>query len=244
MTSSWRRFHWRLPARHFRINRALMALLLIASPIALAACTAPAVTPRIHATATLGASDFITRNHYDEYHYDGDLGYCQFPPYPSLIVPSESVLVGSDNYFRDNTFCIEKYDWAYRAGVRFDLSELRSYAGIIIEKATLSWKIDYAKVEDSNGGYTGVRSGSDVTNCVGALMESKQNLFRKGSFLPGIPYRKGQGDVTSLVQSWVMNGDPNLGFVLVGLNESYSRNNAACVNVISHLTLTINYSRL
>ena len=230
--------------RHLRMSRTAFALLLVLPPLGLAACTVPAAAPRIHATATLSASDFITRNHYEEYRYDADIGYCQFPPYPSLIVPPGTVLVGSDNYFRDNSLCIENYDWAYRAGVRFDLSELRSYAGIIVEKATFSWKIDYAKVEDAGGGFTGVRSGSDVTNCVGALMESKQNLFRQGSFLPGIPYRPGQGDVTGLVQSWVMNGDPNLGFVLVGLNESYSRNNAACVNVISHLTLTINYSRL
>lgn len=242
MKSSPRCFPWR--SLRFRANRAMMALLLIVLPLGLSAC-APATAPRIHATATLGATEFTTHDHYELYNYDS--GFCSFISDTERFAPAGTVLVGADNFFKGDSgpfACIHKLDYAYRGGVRFNLSEFRSFAGIIVEKATLHWRIDSAAVRDASGNPSGVPNGPDVTNCVGALMESKQSIFTQGSFLPAYPYRSGQGDVTDLVQDWVVRGDPNWGFVLVGLNESYSRNNAACVNVISHLTLTLTYSRL
>ncbi len=227
------------PRRTPRANRLVLTLLVVLVPLGLAACT-PAMTPRIHATATLGAADVVTHDHYDQYSYRPALGSCPYGADTERSVPAGTLLVGWDNSFDAGSQpfpCISKLDYAYRGGVRFDLSELQGFAGIIIETATLSWQIDSAIVRDASGNPTG------AANCVGALMESTQSIFTQGAFLPALPYQGGQGDVTGLVQSWVMNGDPNFGFVLVGLNESYNRTNAACVNVLSHFTLTITYSR-
>ncbi|MGI8476927.1 MAG: hypothetical protein ACR2OO_11215, partial [Thermomicrobiales bacterium] len=108
--------------------------------------------------------------------------------------------------------------------------------------AVLSWKVERSIVRNAAGiGNSSVASGPNVANCVGALMESTGNISKQGAFLPGIPYRKGQGDVTSLVTSWIVNGDPNYGFVLKGRDETYSRNNAACISILANPRLTITY---
>jgi hypothetical protein len=226
------------------MRSASFALLLGMLSLGLAACTVPSAPARPKITASLGASDLVTRFHYERYKYDS--GGCPFFGPLGFPVQAGTVLVGAANHFEGGSGpfpCILKDDSAYRGGVRFNLAELRSYQGIVIEKATISWTIDRALVRNENGGGSGVASGPDVSNCVGALMEGTKSPFTQGEFLPGLPYRNGRGDVTSIVQSWVMNGDPNWGFVLVGLDESYSRNNAACLNTLSNFKLTIIYTR-
>jgi hypothetical protein len=225
-------------------RQALSALLLLLIPLSLAACSVPAAQLRPKITASIGAADIVTRYHYDFYNYNS--GDCDFTIDHVYSAPADGLLVGFDNFFKPDSgifACITKHDYAYRGAVRFNLAEFRSYAGIVIEKATLSWTTDHAIVRGVDGGARGVASGPDVTNCVGGLMEGLQSPLSQGTFLPAVAYRSGQGDVTGLVQSWVMNGDPNWGFVLVGPNESYNRNNGACLNTLSHFTLTLTYTR-
>jgi hypothetical protein len=234
---------WRRRNRS-RAHRPAFGLLLLLIPLSLAACSVPAAQLRPKITASLGAADIVTRYHNDFYHYES--GDCDFTANHVSSAPVNGALVGFDNFYKPDSgifACITKDDDAYRAGVRFNLAEFSHYAGIIVEKATLSWTIDHAMVRGADGGPRGVAGGSDVTNCVGALMEGLQSPFSQGVFLPAVAYRSGQGDVTSLVQSWIMNGDPNWGFVLVGPNESYSRNNGACLNTLSHFILTLTYTR-
>ena len=232
--SSRRRFD-----RRFPINRVAIAILLVALPLALAACTpAPAL---IRHTVVLPASDLVTRDQWEYYRYC--TSSC-FSSYREHSAPPGRLLVGADNFFEPGSGpfpSIVKLDYAYRGAVRFNLAEFRNLKQVVVERASINWTIDSALVRTGNGDPSGVASGPDVTNCVGALMEGKQSPFTEGAFLPAYPYRSGKGDVTDLVQDWVMNGVTNWGFVLVGLDESYSRNNAACLNAISNITLTLTY---
>jgi hypothetical protein len=104
----------------------------------------------------------------------------------------------------------------------------------VIEKAVLTCTVEEAIVKNNAGNPRGVPTGPNATNCVGPVLESSRNIFTGGgSYLPGYSHRVGQGDVTGLVTTWVVNQEPNHGFVLVGLDESFPRNNAACINYIT-----------
>ena len=215
-----------------------MALLLIALPLGLAACTVPAAPALKRGVADFSSTDLSNTYHYEQYRYDGGV-FCGFYQYASLYkAPPNRLVVGYNNVFQPGSGpfpCIFKIDHAYRGGVRFDLSSLVSMKQIVIEKAVLTWTIERAYVSDSSGNPRGSKS------CVGAVLESSQNIFTQGAFLPGRSLRIGPGDVTSLVTTWIVDKQPNFGFVLVGLDESYPRNNAECVNIIKDLHLHIDF---
>jgi hypothetical protein len=230
----------RVSKRRFNLV-GMFGALMILLPL-LAACSVPVSLPLRRYTVTLSPSDLS--NHYWNDFYKYETIGCGFHSTRLTSPPAGRLLVGADNDFEGGSGplpCIRKDDLAYRGGVRFDVSGYRNLKRKVVEKATLSWTVESATVRDAAGNRRGVASGPDVTNCVGALLESKKSIFTEGEFLPGYPYRSGQGDVTSLVTSWIVNGDPNYGFVLVGLDESYSRNDAACLNTIGNLKLTITY---
>jgi hypothetical protein len=229
-----------------RIWTARAALVLL-PPLLLAACTVPAAPALRRGTADFSPADLS--NHYwiDTYVSTSNfLNNCAlFPVHDQTRrPPAGRLLVGADNHFDPGTNpfpCILKNDWAYRGGVRFDLSTLVAMKRIVIEKAVLTWTIESAVVRDGDGHRRGVASGPDATNCVDAVLESTRSIFSEGDFLPGLSLRAGQGDVTSLVTTWVVDKARNFGFVLVGLDESYSRNNAACLNTIGNLSLHIDF---
>lgn len=228
-------------ARPKRLRRPLPGLLAVVLPLLLAACTPGA--PLSRTTVTLIPSDVV--NHYfrDRYRYNG--GGCPFSgPDMPISPPAGRMAVGADNSFDGGTDpfpCITKEDYGYRGGVRFNVSGIQRLDRKVIEKAVLSWTIESSIVRDADGNASGVASGRDVTNCVDELLESSRSIQTEGAFLPGRPYRSGQGDVTGLVTSWIVNGDPNFGFVLIGVDESNSRNSAACVSIVKNLKLTITY---
>lgn len=222
---------------------ATLAALAVGLPLLLTACAAPIELPLRSRTVTLAPSSFDTQWYNDV--YLSYFGPCTFLNFGAADAPAGQIMVGYINDERDVDsgpfYCYRKNDYAYRAGVVFDIRPIQALNRKVVQSATIGWRIRTALVKSGSGATRGIASGPDATNCVGKLLESTTNITKRGKFLPGIDYRGGSGDVTSLVTSWIVNGNPNYGFVLVGKDEGYSRDNAACLNTISNITLTITY---
>lgn len=226
------------------LSHAVLASFAVLLPLVLAACSVPAAPPLRQGTADFSGGELAVHYNRDEYLYNGGV-FCPFYGKATRRFPTPNrLLVGYENVFLPGTDpfpCITKIDLSYRGGVRFDLSTLTAYKRIVIEKATLRWTIESAVVKDGSGNPRGIPGGTNATNCVGAVLESKGSIFTEGAYLPGYSLRVGQGDVTSLVTSWVVDKQRNDGFVLVGRDESYQRDNSACLNTIRDVSLHIRF---
>jgi hypothetical protein len=164
------------------------------------------------------------------------------------LAPEESAAasmrVGFENSY-DKKFCEKRYvGHAFRGFLKFDLSQVKGK----LVKAKLLLTRKSTKRSEGN-------SASNAGSCAGSISimdEPISGFSAKAHLYDKIPQSKGttanvkydgakniEIDVTSVVQEWLDGKKPNYGFMFIGPNESYNRNNDCCVTIYNPIVLSI-----
>lgn len=253
-------------ARSFAL--AGLALLVVASVGSAIAASGAQALARPDATAalattvrtTLDATDLWTSSHVSRAWNVTGCAWSTGKLGGRLGPGDDGALVGNDNHYAESTFlwtCWEKADWAYRARPVFDLDELGDkVAGIT--KAVLTWhernwlwrNADGINPDDEDP----IRCAQDVLKGCGGDPHYCSTRLGVATTAPGttkgLTPRTSTGGihgpkryiVTDAVKRWLNGNRPNYGFVLGGADETYQRDNAACISVLSDFQLEVTYT--
>lgn len=212
------------------MRRLILALMLLATPVALSACV---VAPLREQTFTLQPSFLWT-----SYRIDRVVTFpCSAPYATDPAPPAGTVWVGFFHGFAENAVCSAKIDYVFRGSVIFDLSPITKFSRHVVKQAKFSF---------TGGSYDTEGNGPDVgfITCVRDILQAEENPpdvhgLTPGTRVAGGSVGRNEVYVSATVQSWITGTSPNFGFVLVGADEGFPRDNAACRSQVNNFTLVV-----
>lgn len=119
----------------------------------------------------------------------------------------------------------------------FDLSPVTNFSRRVVKEAKFSF---------TGGSYDTGGNGPGVgfITCVRDILQAEENPpdfhgLTPGTRIAGGSVGRNEVFVSQTVQSWITGTSPNFGFVLVGADESFPRDNAACYSQAERFSLVV-----
>jgi len=161
-----------------------------------------------------------------------------------IDLPKNGIKVGFENHYKKSgIFGVnhQYYGIAYRGIMTFDLSEFIKKRGLLL-KAVLHMSLgksrrDY-RVDDE---YTATNLGY-CAKSIYYLTAPWSDFNTPAVYLRDIP-RKDEIEINVIgtVREWLIGRKPNYGFEVVGVDESFSKNNDVCTSIYENIYLHVEF---
>jgi len=161
-----------------------------------------------------------------------------------IDLPKNGIKVGFENHYKKSgIFGVnhQYYGVVYRGIMTFDLSEFIKKRGLLL-KAVLHMSLgksrrDY-RVDDE---YTATNLGY-CAKSIYYLTAPWSDFNTPAVYLRDIP-RKDEIEINVIgtVREWLIGRKPNYGFEVVGVDESFSKNNDVCTSIYENIYLHVEF---
>jgi len=173
-----------------------------------------------------------------------------------IDLPKNGIKVGFENHYKESgIFGVnhQYYGIAYRGIMTFDLSEFKKKRGLLL-KAVLHMSLGNSRksyrpctvnVDPCPPPLQGEYTATNLAYCAKSIYYLKapwSDFNTPAVYLRDIP-RKHEIEINVIgtVREWLIGRKPNYGFEVVGVNESFSKNNDVCTSVYENIYLHVEF---